>query len=153
MSWERQGDGLRDHAAPPGLLEAALDRADRPSRRPVVLAAGLGLVVGLLAGGALFAAPPEAPAVATATPPSELPVRFVFVAPGARSVAVAGDWNGWQPEPLAAGVDGAFHLTRPLPRGEHEYMFVVDGTRWTADPAAPLGRDDGFGGRNSVLAM
>src|SRR5438034_825737 len=30
--------------------------------------------------------------------------------------------------------------------------FVVDGARWVADPAAP-GIDDGFGRRNSVVAV
>jgi len=32
-------------------------------------------------------------------------------------------------------------------------MFVVDGARWVADPAALAFEDDGFGGRNSLLIV
>jgi hypothetical protein len=42
--------------------------------------------------------------------------------------------------------------TLALPVGQHQYAFVVDGRRWVADPAAPA-VDDGFGRRNSVLAV
>src|SRR5205807_2349217 len=39
-----------------------------------------------------------------------------------------------------------------LPQGHHQYAFVVDGEQWVADPAAP-GVDDGFGRRNSMVAV
>lgn len=81
-------------------------------------------------------------------------VRFVLPAPGAQRVAVAGDFNGWDPSTHALedpDADGVFHATLPLPTGTHAYMFVVDGERWVTDPFAGAYRDDGFGGRNAVV--
>jgi len=84
-----------------------------------------------------------------------VPVRLVFYDRSATRVAVAGSWNGWDitATPLQAGGGGAFFTTIALPSGEHEYMFVVDGERWVADPTATLTRDDGFGQLNAVLQI
>jgi hypothetical protein len=83
-------------------------------------------------------------------------VQFVLSAEGAHSVSVAGDFNGW---------DGSQHLLRDvngdgiwtgmfaLTPGLHKYMFVVDGEQWLADPRAERYVDDGFGTRNSLLAV
>jgi hypothetical protein len=82
-------------------------------------------------------------------------VRFVLYAPGARRVAVAGTFNQWDrgAAPLApAGTSGVWTTTLALPLGQHQYAFVVDGARWVVDPSAPA-VDDGFGRRNSVVAV
>jgi hypothetical protein len=82
-------------------------------------------------------------------------VRFMLHAPGAKSVAVAGTFNQWDQNAaplIPAGTDGVWTTTLALPVGQHQYAFVVDGRRWVADPAAP-GVDDGFGRRNSVVAV
>lgn len=81
-------------------------------------------------------------------------VRFVLHAPAARTVSVAGTFNQWDPAatPLVAREDGLWAATLVLPRGEHQYAFVVDGVEWVPDPAAPA-VDDGFGRRNSLLAV
>jgi hypothetical protein len=83
-------------------------------------------------------------------------VQFVFVRPGARSVALAGDFNGWDPErhvlrdPDGDGVwTGAFDL----PAGLHKYMFVVDGVEWVTDPQAERYVDDGYGMRNALITV
>src|SRR4030095_16222848 len=52
--------------------------------------------------------------------------RFTLVAEGARQVAVAGDFNGWDPKkaPLMdRDGKGTFAATVKLPPGAHEYMF------------------------------
>ena len=75
-------------------------------------------------------------------------------APQARSVSVAGDFNGWRVEatPLRRGEGGTWSVRVPLAAGRrYQYMFVVDG-EWVPDPAAPAA-DDGFGGRNAVLDL
>jgi Glycogen recognition site of AMP-activated protein kinase len=79
-------------------------------------------------------------------------VRLVFYAPSAHAVSVAGSFNDWSSDaaPLARGTGGVWTITLALPAGQHQYAFVVDGTRWEADPSAPA-VDDGFGRRNSVL--
>jgi 1,4-alpha-glucan branching enzyme len=82
-------------------------------------------------------------------------VRFVLYAPGAKRVTVAGTFNQWDQNaaPLVpAGTDGVWTASLALPVGQHQYAFVVDGRRWVPDPAAPA-VDDGFGRRNSVVAV
>ena len=93
------------------------------------------------------------PVVATA--PESVFVRFVLFAPGAHQVSVAGTFNQWSvtAAPLAlTGAAGVWTATVALPVGQHQYAFVVDGRRWVNDPAAPT-VDDGFGRRNSVMAV
>src|SRR5204862_7744075 len=82
-------------------------------------------------------------------------VRFGWYAPGARRVAVAGtfdQWDGSAAPLVPAGTSGVWTTTLALPVGQHQYAFVVDGARWVVDPAAPA-VDDGFGRRNSVVAV
>ena len=82
-------------------------------------------------------------------------VRFMLHAPGAKSVSVAGTFNQWDQSAaplIPAGTGGVWTTTLALPVGQHQYAFVVDGRRWVADPAAPA-VDDGFGRRNSVVAV
>ena len=66
---------------------------------------------------------------------------------------VAGTFNGWDPAQtqLVRGHGDVFFVIVEVPRGRHEYMFVVDGRQWIADPAATLTRPDDFGYRNGVL--
>ncbi|MCP9449611.1 MAG: hypothetical protein NNA21_06070 [Nitrospira sp.] len=80
-------------------------------------------------------------------------VRLVFVQPDARSVSVAGDFNGWNPAQtvLRRADGGMWTVTLLLKPGRYEYMFVVDGTHWIADPLATEKIGDGFGSRNAVL--
>jgi hypothetical protein len=91
-------------------------------------------------------------AVAAVTPATTL-VRLVIMQPGAKTVQVAGDFNGWNPAKtsLEQISDGAWAVTIPLKPGRYAYMFVVDGQRWVADPFAAEQKDDGFGSRNAVL--
>jgi 1,4-alpha-glucan branching enzyme len=79
-------------------------------------------------------------------------VQFALDAPGARAVALAGEWSGWRALPLERRPDGAWGATVPLPRGEWRYQFVVDGA-WVDDPRAAAYRPDGFGGRNALLRL
>jgi hypothetical protein len=89
------------------------------------------------------------------TPPSIVLVRLVVVRPGARTVQAAGDFNGWNPSrtPLEEISNGAWAVTIPLEPGRYEYMYVVDGQQWIADPFAVEQNDDGFGSRNAVLEV
>jgi anti-sigma factor RsiW len=94
----------------------------------------------------------EAPVSRESTSATVL-VRLIVVQPGARIVEVAGDFNGWNPArtPLEPAADGAWTVTIPLQPGRYEYMFVVDGSRWIADPFAAERNSDGFGSENAVL--
>ena len=52
----------------------------------------------------------------------------------AKQVFVAGAFNGWNPEatPLQERGPGHWSVRLELPRGRHEYKFIVDGT-WCCD--------------------
>lgn len=83
-------------------------------------------------------------------------VQFVLVAPEASGVSLVGDFNDWdaQATPLrAVSRGGVWTVHVPLAAGRHEYAFVVDGTRWIPDPAAPPAPDDDFGISNSVVTV
>jgi cyclomaltodextrinase len=41
----------------------------------------------------------------------------------------------------------------PLAPGRYRYAFLLDGSHWVADPAAPAARDDEFGAASSVLTV
>jgi len=82
--------------------------------------------------------------------------QFVGHFPGARSVEVVGSFNDWRLGALALSDehhDGIWHGAVVLPAGQHEYMFVVDGERWVADPLAGRYVDDGFGRENALLIV
>ncbi len=84
---------------------------------------------------------------------SKVFVRLVLLQPGARSVSVAGDFNGWNPAQtkLERSEGGLWTATIALKPGRYQYMFVIDGKQWVADPLAEEGAGDGFGSQNAVL--
>jgi hypothetical protein len=77
-------------------------------------------------------------------------VLFVMPAPGADSVSVVGNFNGWEATPLADdNKDGIWTASILLPDGRYEYAFIVDGRWWGQDPLAD-GYVHSFGEYNSV---
>lgn len=116
-------------------------------------------LAGALAAGALAAVIVLARVTAPTGQGGEAPgtqvyVAFSLEAPGAASVAVAGDFSQWEAaHPLEdADGDGIWTGRVPVRPGVHQYMFVVDGD-WVTDPEAQRYVDDGFGNRNAVLAV
>jgi hypothetical protein len=157
---------LERPAPPPDFAARAMARvrARRPPRRTLLawLRSPRVSPLGALGGAAAAAAAaavlalrlaPGAPAPADEGRAAVV-AQLRLDAPEARSVQVAGDFNGWRPEatPLRRGEGGAWSVRLPLEPGRrYQYQFVVDGA-WLADPAAPAA-DDGFGGRNAVLEL
>lgn len=183
--WDRWMDAtaeLRADRAPPWLETAVMSRL--PDRAGVVRrfagwllepktirvrpAVGVAAMAFALAVLMLW---PQAPAVQLPTAASStnaqfastgnagrpvIYVQFVYAGPATTSVAVAGDFNNWDPhrnmlqDPDGDGVwTGLF----PLTPGVHKYMFVVDGNRWVTDPRAESYVDDGFGGRDALISI
>jgi glycosidase len=69
-----------------------------------------------------------------------VPVTFRFAAPaGTTRVCVAGTFNGWSTNatPLERATGGEWMVTLDLEPGAYEYKFVVNGSRWMADPGNP----------------
>jgi hypothetical protein len=82
-------------------------------------------------------------------------VRFVFVDSGAASVALVGDFNEWTKgatELKRSGAPGVWTVSVPLTPGRHEYAFIINGSRWVADPLAVKSSDD-FGTESSVIRI
>jgi 1,4-alpha-glucan branching enzyme len=82
-------------------------------------------------------------------------VQFVVVAPGAGSVALVGDFNDWDSTatPMHATRNGGlWSITLPLAPGRYRYAFLVNGSRWLPDPAAPRAQDD-FDAPSSVVTV
>jgi hypothetical protein len=98
--------------------------------------------------------PPRSAALAASE--QAVVTRFVFVAPGAGSVTLTGDWLDWNTDEVLLRElrdSGVWTVDVPVPPGVHEYSFVVDGTEWHPDPLASAQADDGFGRVNSVLLV
>lgn len=65
-------------------------------------------------------------------------VQFMLTAPAASRVALAGDFNGWDPRGIEMTRDvrdGRWAVTLALAPGRHTYAYVVDDTQWVRDPA------------------
>jgi len=121
------------------------------------------LAAGLVAAAVMLAVllprpgatPPIPPNLANDAAVEVVYVQFLLEAPGAMSVAVAGDFTDWEPSFTLddADGDGVWSGRIPVRPGVHGYMFLIDGTEWTTDPNASRYQDDGFGNRNAVLAV
>jgi hypothetical protein len=75
-----------------------------------------------------------------------------FEVEGARRVEIAGDWNGWQPEPMATDARGRWLVPAGLAPGAYRFNLRVDGERWYVPEGVPT-LDDGFGGTVGVLIV
>jgi 1,4-alpha-glucan branching enzyme len=127
----------------------------------LAMAAGIaGLaVLGTVRAARLWQAPARQETFAAASAPETVHVvRFVFTDPEASAVSLVGDFNGWSKNatPLTVGTaDGTWIVSLELPRGRHEYAFVVRRgreERWSSDPAALPVRDD-FGTETSIVTV
>lgn len=74
-------------------------------------------------------------------------VRLLFDDPGARHVAVVGDFNGWDASTTMLERDAGTHrwsATLALRDGAHRYAFVVDGVRTIPLSVKAHRADDGL---------
>jgi Glycogen recognition site of AMP-activated protein kinase len=79
-------------------------------------------------------------------------IQFTISAPDAQAVSLVGDFNDWNPAATALQQrDGTWSVSITVPPGRHQYAFVVDGSRWITDPAAPESPESDYGTANSVV--
>ncbi len=84
----------------------------------------------------------------------QVEVTFTISGIEAKSIAVAGDFNGWNTSANQLedpDGDGIWTGKINLKPGRYEYMLVVDDAKWVTDPNAKVYADDGFGSKNAVL--
>jgi len=157
LEWAADSLRRRQKAVPAGLTDSVMRRlaASRPPKLPhersqpmawrwlpaaaAVLAVGVGVLVLRLPAR-------QAP---LATPRVE--VELQLAGEQARTVAVAGDFNGWDTASMKRGEDGVWRIRLSLSPGRYQYAFLVDDARWVADPRAATVVDSGYGGADSVL--
>jgi AMP-activated protein kinase-like protein len=77
-------------------------------------------------------------------------VRFRMNA--THSVAIAGDWNAWQPAPLRALGGDIWEAALVLSPGTYHFNLLVDGTDWVV-PGGVAVVSDGMGGMVAVLTV
>jgi hypothetical protein len=77
-------------------------------------------------------------------------VRFHM--PGARSVAIAGNWNSWTPEPLRGLGADIWESALLLAPGTYYFNLVVDEKEWVV-PGGVATVSDGMGGWIAVLTV
>ena len=125
----------------------------------LALAAGISAfaVVSTLAIGSRTGAGKPAPTIAekSITTDTVNVIRFVFVDAQARSVEIIGDFNEWTRganKLQRSGAPGVWSVAVPLSPGRHEYAFIINGSRWVADPLAVKSSDD-FGTESSVIRV
>jgi chromosome partitioning protein len=82
-------------------------------------------------------------------------VVFVTLYPRAETVAIAGDFNNWQPAttPMErVGETGVWQTKMKLPHGTYRYRLVVDG-QWQQDPYNERSELNPYGEYNSILEV
>jgi hypothetical protein len=128
-----------------GAREHGVPRRGIPYRPRLFLA--VGAVAAALAVVALL--PPRS------KPDAARLIPFVVTAPDVERVAIVGDFNDWDPQatPLARLSGNAWGVMVKLPPGRYRYSFVLDGSRWIADPGAPRAADDDFDFHSSVTTI
>ena len=118
--------------------------------------AGIIAVSGIAIGSRISrVAPATASVGATAGRDTVQVVRVVFVDPSAKHVELVGDFNEWSKGTTQlshSGAPGVWTVSVPLSPGRHEYAFIINGSRWVADPFAPKSSDD-FGTESSVIRV
>jgi hypothetical protein len=132
-----------------------------PATAGGLVLAGLALLIALrpdTAPTAGTAGPAAAEVTGTTATPAVLAsaTRFVFVAPGAASVRMTGDFVAWDPRGIELEDQrgtGVWTVDVPLEPGVYQYTFIVDGSEWRPDPHAVSQIDDGFGQTNSIVIV
>lgn len=95
----------------------------------------------------------EGPEERTTERSAQMRAEFVLKVPQARSVAVAGTFNNWDPKRTPMRKEGSsWKSSVTLAPGRYEYRFVVDG-QWLSDPNARESVNNPFGSTNSVLML
>ncbi len=134
----------------PALRDRVMTAIARPgsqSRPRTWVWAGGALAAGMAALALLLVRTPG-------RPPGGVP--FALEAPEASRVSVVGDFNNWDPlaTPLRrTTATGRWEAILPLPPGRYQFTFVVDGTRWVADPALPHAIGEDFDQPTSVITI
>lgn len=144
MSWEA---GAMIDAHPRFSLSVS---GRRDAFDPVLLdGSRTSLVVGVsvVVAGATRPSPPVPVAYEGGRATIRLPVTEAMGRP-----SIAGDFNGWQPEPMQR-VGGDWSYTVTVAPGVYHYAFVDEHGEWFVPENVPGRKEDGMGGYVAVLVV
>jgi hypothetical protein len=83
-----------------------------------------------------------------------VPHRFVIHHQKAQLVEITGSFTNWQSLSLVpSGTNGYWEISLELPAGDHQYTFVIDGSKYLPDPTVASQESDDFGATNSILKV
>lgn len=140
------GGALRVHERTMIEASARRDTFDPLYLQPAHTSWNLGLSIQV--GGAVGPPPPPVPAeYVDGRATIRLPVSS---APSALSIA--GDFNGWKPQPMQRAGDH-WTFTLALEPGVYNYSFVTADGTWFVPEDVPGRKDDGMGGHVAVLVV
>ena len=114
-----------------------------PSWRPMA-AMGAALAVALIIW--IFSVPSEIN--------NQILHRFVIFRPDISHAEISGSFTNWQNRPMhKVGDTGYWEITLDVPKGEHRFIYILDGRQRFPDPTLPDREKDDFGGENSILSV
>ncbi|MHB1677122.1 MAG: hypothetical protein ACYCSS_06260 [Sulfuriferula sp.] len=82
-------------------------------------------------------------------------VGFSLYAPGAKTVSLISDFNGWSSErsvQLHPQGHNTWVVAVKLPPGSYQYAFLINGNKVVTDPTAQHVNDD-FGHKNAIITV
>ena len=84
----------------------------------------------------------------------KLAIEFVYHAPQAKNVSVAGSFNNWNAHalPMKRNQHGQWKTTVMLAPGRYEYKYIADGT-WITDPLCSEVVVNELGSTNCVISV
>jgi len=84
----------------------------------------------------------------------ETPYRFVIYQPHISRAEITGTFTHWRNLPMKrTGEKGYWEITLPVPKGEHRFIYILDGKQRFPDPTIASREQDDFGGENSILSI
>lgn len=81
-------------------------------------------------------------------------IEFVYEAPQAKKVYLAGSFNNWEPQalPMKKNKRGQWKTTVSLAPGRYEYKYFADGS-WITDPRCREAVANDRGSTNGVISV
>jgi len=94
----------------------------------------------------------SSPSSKTSTHEEKQRIHFALLAEPGNQIYLTGSFNKWSPDSVKMEDigDGRYQQSLQLPKGRHEYKFVVNNT-WMADPDCHNWQPNKHGSLNSVL--
>jgi 1,4-alpha-glucan branching enzyme len=80
-------------------------------------------------------------------------VTFSVIPESGEDLAICGEWNDWQDEPMKVKKSGEFYITKILPTGkEYQFGYRVNKEKWQCESELECVQSP-FGSFNNLLKL